>query len=214
MQAIVISLSFDGAAVAIGFMGNYQGGFVDVMIDGVLVETVDTYPHQTSACSSVIYPLTVNGTHTISATLTGAQHPNAGASRMRIDFIDVWDGTSLPATPQEVETAGYFNRGWIIESDAVASGGTYRRSQGEVSYNHRVGNLWIPFEGDSVQFDAIATLSGDPWTQVYVDGVEQPFVNVWNDTARSTHFCLRWLRSGAHICSISKGNATGLLSTP
>ncbi|MCB0205034.1 MAG: hypothetical protein KDH89_09480, partial [Anaerolineae bacterium] len=207
-----VGLAFGGAAIAVGLHAYERGGLVDITIDGALVETVDTYSPDPFNLTR-FYPLPVNGSHTISVALTGAQHPNALNARLQLDFIDVWDGTALPGGTQEIETAAYVNANWGELSDPVASGGTYRRSQPPVSYNHQIGTIWIPFEGDSVQFDAIARSFDDPYARVFVDGIEQPSINLWNGEAEVRTFAFDGFGPGAHLLQITGERAIIALDT-
>ena len=189
-----LSLTFDGEQVAVGFRTEEDAGFVDVYIDGVMQETVDTYSRDNGTLLR-IYPVN-SGTHTISMTQAITNHPNARDDEMYIDFIDVWDGTSIPSGMFEAEDIYLRSQSWVYEDNAVASDGRFWRT------SNAVGGVWIPFEGDSVQFDAIAFDDGDPWTRVYVDGVEQDQINLWSNNTVTRTFALDGFGAGVHLLHI------------
>ena len=75
--------------------------------------------------------------------MLGTSNPYASNSRVNLDFIDVWDGSSLANGTFEAELGNeerlFMSTGWNNINNTVASDGTYLRDA--------TANIWFPFTG-------------------------------------------------------------------
>ncbi|NJO81964.1 MAG: hypothetical protein HC828_03685 [Blastochloris sp.] len=153
-----VMVDFDGPWIGFGFLTTTNAGKVDVAIDGVYRETLDLY-RSSEAPLSVYYDDLSAGAHTLTLTVLGQKNPSATDSRIYLDYIDIWDGTT-PAggifehnTPPVARTSN-----WVYVNEAQASDGSYLRSGSSV---------WVPFVGDSVTYQG---WSNGGTAELYVDG--------------------------------------------
>ena len=199
-----VSLTFTGPWVGLGFLSHTYGGQVDVYLDGVYQQTVDTYNNYNDT-SSVYFSDLPDTTHTISFTLIVTTHPNARANRIYFDYIDVWDGTTLPdGTFEETDSRILFSKNWTQETEADAGGGTY--VQDGLSNN---ATAWFPFTGDSVSYHAWAARANRE-TIIKVDGRLLDHVNLFSDIPMSRTLSFDGFGPGAHMLEVRsyRGNTT------
>ncbi|HNS01571.1 MAG TPA: transglutaminase domain-containing protein [Anaerolineae bacterium] len=135
------ALAIDGSWAAVGFTGDSQGGSAEIFLDGVSQGVIDTYRNEVEPVS---FPLGAfsPGSHTVSVVAQGD-------GRVRLDYLDVWDGTALP---DGVFAANglerfYLDKNWDLRT-SISPAGQYLRSG--------AGNAWFPFSGDSVSFSGWA----------------------------------------------------------
>ncbi len=204
----VASLTFDGSWVGVGFVGGTASGQAQVFLDGVDQGVVDLYRRDTEAVS-VYYSGLVSGTHTISVTVLGTQNPFSTNDRVNIDFFDVWDGTPVPDGLFEGRLSDqsriWPSDGWEDRDDPVASEGDFLRATGDA-------NLWFPFTGDSISYQALATTSGDQ-TRVYVDGVLVDRFSLYSPTTVTRTFSLEGLGDGPHVLQINQYRGSAYVDT-
>ncbi|MFO7537778.1 MAG: FG-GAP-like repeat-containing protein, partial [Chloroflexota bacterium] len=196
------SFTFDGTWVGIGFSANSAAGHAEIFLNGESQGIVDTYSRYNDV-TAVYFDNLINGTHTISVTVTGERNPFATNHRVEIDYVDVWDGTPLPdGSFEENDERVYLSGGWSTINQAVASGGQYIRSNGNV-------NAWFPFTGDSVTFQAFA-YNGASLAQIYIDGQSLGIFDLYSPTNITRTFSFDDLGPGAHVLQVSsyRGMAT------
>ncbi len=191
------TLVFDGTWVHIGFVTAQSGGQAEVFVDGISQGLVDTFARDNGVKSYVFDGFT-DTTHTLDIVVTGTRHPNATNFQVRLDFIDTWDGTLYPDGLVEQDSPRIWKSGDTVNVvDANASGGTYMQDGG-----HNSSSLWFPFTGDSVTFLGLA--NGDGFrTSVYVDGVWQDNLWMYNSTSISRTLSFDGLGAGPHVMRIS-----------
>ncbi|NJO81963.1 MAG: hypothetical protein HC828_03680 [Blastochloris sp.] len=158
-----ISLTLSGTWVSIGFRTVTNAGNVDVAIDGVSQEVVDTYSRTEGTLTRVYSDLSA-GSHTLTLTVLGQRQAFSSDNWVVLDYVDVWDGAPLTQGTFEHDHARvYRGTNWTTQTSSTASGGSYLRDG---------SNVWFPFTGTSVSFDAV-TESWAGEIQVFVDGVSQ-----------------------------------------
>ncbi|MBI1297674.1 hypothetical protein GC175_22280 [bacterium] len=137
-----VSLTFDGTAALLGFYTSDWGGLAHVVIDGVEQEIVDTYSNEPGLLTRRYANLGA-GTHTITVTVLDQRGSFALRDDVRLDFIDIWDGTGLANGRYEAEDRNsvFSSDNWNVLSDAGASDGRYLEFG---------STAWFPFSGDSV----------------------------------------------------------------
>ncbi|MEI2691379.1 MAG: transglutaminase domain-containing protein [Anaerolineae bacterium] len=133
------SLPIDGAWAAVGFMGDSQGGSVELFLDGVSQGVINTYRREVEPVSFTLGAFSP-GSHTVTVVALGD-------GRVRLDYLDVWNGVALPDGVFDHSGLGrfYLDDTWGLRT-SIAPAGQYLRSG--------VGNAWFPFTGDSVSFQA------------------------------------------------------------
>jgi uncharacterized membrane protein/PKD repeat protein/uncharacterized protein YegL len=196
-----VSLTFDGQWVSLGFATRNSGGLAEIFINGVSQGIVDTYSRYDDTLS-LAYELTP-GTHTISMTVLGQRNDFSSANWVRLDYIDVWDGTPMPeGSFEENDGRLHLSGGWSTFNDAAASGGQYIRSSGVV-------NAWFPFTGDSVSFQALAYSNGG-LVKLFIDGEPQGIFDLYSAAVTTRAFSFDNLGPGAHVLQVSgyRGMAT------
>ena len=194
-----VSLTFSGEWVSLGFLGGSSDGQIEVWLDGVSQGVHDLYRRFED-------PVTIqfgnlgSGTHTVTAVNLGTRHPNSSGTHMRVDYVDVWDGTPLPAGTVEAEDASraYYsgNLGTVNQPDA--SGGAYV-SDGLFSN----ASLWFPFTGDSITLQAWASSSLDEM-RIRIDGVEQPPLDLFSTAAQTRTISFAGLGAGVHVLELTR----------
>ncbi|MGC9024096.1 MAG: hypothetical protein ACP5NB_04560 [Chloroflexia bacterium] len=156
-----VSLAFTGSWVGVGFLTCSACGQAEILMDGTLWETVNTY----SASDNVAgrYYTVGSGAHTV------AIHVKSG--RVYLDYIETWDGTAMPAGTFEQDDPRVRKSGnWSQVTDPIAGGGTYYQG----GYN-----AWFPFTGDAVTYQAIkARYAGQ--VEVLIDNVSRGTFNLNN----------------------------------
>ncbi|MCA9969250.1 MAG: hypothetical protein KC425_03495, partial [Anaerolineales bacterium] len=194
-----LSLTFTGEWVSLGFLGGSSDGQIEVWLDGVSQGVYDLYRHDED-------PVTIQfgnlggGTHTVTAVNLGTRHPNSSGTRMRVDYVDVWDGTPLPAGLVEAEDASraYYSGNLGITNEPAASGGAYVRD-GLFSN----ASLWFPFTGDSITLQSWANSSWDEM-RIRIDGVEQPRLDLFSTTAQTRTISFSGLGAGVHLLELTR----------
>ena len=194
-----VSLTFEGEWAAVGFRTGSSGGIVEVELDGVRVADIDTYtPHGDTAY--VVYPDLGAGEHTLLFRNSTERNPFASRNRIHFDFIDVWDGTSLPdgtftEDDGRVRTTADW-REWVND-DAL---------DGRAEYNGSA--KWFPFMGDSVSLQVVANTSTDD-LRVYVDGVWQGVYALAAPETTTQTLTFDGFGSGLHVISVESHRGQG-----
>ncbi|MCA9969896.1 MAG: hypothetical protein KC425_06760, partial [Anaerolineales bacterium] len=193
--------TINGASFGVGFVGERRGGQAEIFIDGVSQGVIDTFRQDITPLSAYFHGLP-NTTHTISITLLSTAHPNVGGSpTLYFDYLDVWDGTPLPDGFFEEDDSRVFRSpAWYDVNDAGASGGAYV----DTGLNAD-SNMWFPFEGDSVTFQAMAFPSGArDAVRVWVDGVPQGVLNLYSQTPVTRPVSFGGFGPGLHVLTIER----------
>lgn len=180
-------------------MAKANAGKAEVLIDGASQGTIDTYSRYDSDVS-VYYSGRVSGTHTIQVRVHGTKNPSSSDYWVHLDFIDAWDGTQMPQETFEKDSPRVLRSGnWVWSADGTASGGHYLRDG---------LNLWFPFTGNTVTYQALAT-SWAGQVEVRIDGVPQGQFSLYNPTTITRTFAFD-LAAGPHVLQVKpyQGRAT------
>jgi uncharacterized membrane protein/uncharacterized protein YegL len=199
-----VSLTFDGEWVSLGLITTSTGGLAEVFIDDESQGIVDTYSRYNDVLT-LNYDL-MPGTHTISVTVLGDNNPFSGNRYVRLDYIDVWDGTAVPdGSFEENDERVYLSPGWVTINDSMASGGQYIRSQFASTHT----NAWFHFLGESVSFQALA-YNGAGMTQIKIDGEVVGIFDLYSATTMTRTFSFDNLGPDAHVLELRdyRGRAT------
>jgi hypothetical protein len=160
-----VSLTFYGTWASIGLLTADNAGLAEVFIDGQSRDVVDTYS-DSEGMLTLYYPNLITGTHTISVTVLDQRNPESREDWVNLDYIDVWDGTTMPGGRFEAtlspNTRVYRSNGWEEDNGATAGDGTFLKD----------GHIWFPFTGDSVIYIAMTRESGAR-AEVFIDGVSR-----------------------------------------
>ena len=199
----MVSMTFEGTWVGVGFVTRSNAGHAEVFIDGVSQGVVDTYSRGDDV-RSVYYRDLVSGTHVISVTVLGTHNAYASDDRIYLDYIDVWDGTSMPAGDFEQDADRVLlSPSWSERTSSVASGGTYVRNNfGATS------NAWFPFTGESVTFQALA-YSGAGKVRVLIDGQFVMAADLYNSEDVTRTFSYGSLSDGPHVLQVQQYRGYG-----
>jgi uncharacterized membrane protein len=196
----VASYTFTGDWIGVGFAGGNGGGIADVYIDGVLQESVDTYRFETEAIGR--YYTVITGTHTISVSVTGTNHPNATFSRVNLDYFDTWTGNALPAGQYNQDNDRLFtSTDWTRQLN-----GDFR----DGAYWYNGSTVWFPFTGESVKYLAAARTNGDE-VRAYVDGNLVGNLDLYASSTQTRTYSFDGFAAGElHMLQISyyRGTAT------
>ncbi len=201
-----VSLTFDSTWVSLGLLTRKDGGQAEVFIDGTSQGIVDTYTRENDV-HTLTYSDLGNGEHTIEMRLLETANANSGGTYVALDYIDVWDGTDMPAGyfEQDDERLHYSND-WRDYDSEDARGG---------SYSSRGSNVWFPFTGDSVSFSTIA--SGVNIAEVFIDGQSQGVVTATYDFSPTPlSFDYDGLGAGPHMLQVKNvdGAKVDAFATP
>ena len=188
-------ISVTGEWINLGLGTGPAGGHADIYLDGVLDRTVDLYRRQ-NGVTSEFFPALTNSAHTISVTV-------AGDGDVWIDYVDVWDGTTLPdGTFETVPNERlYLSGNWSRVNSTSAVNGNYLRNN--------TGTAWLPFTGDSVSYRAFA-YSGGGDARLYLDDQFVGTLDLFNGSNISRTFSFDGLGAGIHLLRLEQhyGNLT------
>ena len=193
-----VAFEFEGNWVGVGFATDRFGGQAEIAIDGQVLETVDLYSRFEDTASFYFRDLGA-GPHVVTITVLGTSHPNAIGTRVAVDFIDVWDGQSLPdGTFEEDDDRLFFSNGWTRILNASASGGAFGISG--VNANTTV---WFPFTGDSITWQGW-TRSNYQDVDVRLNGVSVGLFDIYSyDEGTRTHSFDK-LGPGPHVLELRR----------
>nr|MBP7688043.1 hypothetical protein [Thermoflexales bacterium] len=194
------TLAFSGPWINLGFATWWQGGQADILIDGINAGMVDTYSADNDVMN-VIFGNLGAGPHTVTIRVRGTRHPNATGQTIALDYIDVWDGTEMPAGRVEQDSP----RVWRSASfgpitDTVASGGTYMKDSGSSD-----GTVWFPFTGDSISFIGHADFRQHRLI-ISIDGEERGHFNLYAASSEQRVISFNNLGPGPHIMQVRHYN--------
>lgn len=195
------ALTFDGSWVQVGFVADHFGGDVEIFLDGESQGVVDLYRREATRLA-LRYEGLLEATHTISMTVLGTSNPFSNNRRVQLDYFDAGNSAPQDAGSFEQDSARVIlSNGWTAVSDAAASGGSYVRSNN--------GTAWIPFDGDSFAYHAIAYSSGGK-AQLSVDGRYLDTVNLHSSSTVSRTFAYDGFGPGPHLLQVAsyRGNVT------
>ncbi|MFZ0545939.1 MAG: PKD domain-containing protein, partial [Candidatus Promineifilaceae bacterium] len=189
-----VSLTFDGVWTAVGLATGASAGMAEIYLDGVSQEVVDLYTNE-DGVTSFTFDNLVSGSHTISVTVLHTANPLSSNSYVYVDYIDVWDGASLPSGTFEQDDARVLRGGgWTDYADAGASGGSYI----EENYD---GTIWFPFEGDSVTYQALDYFRSQK-VAIYIDEEFQDYYEIYTGQAPTITYSFDGLGAGLHVMKI------------
>ncbi|MCB9418991.1 MAG: hypothetical protein H6667_04265 [Ardenticatenaceae bacterium] len=181
-------LTVNGQWINIGFAASSAGGSADIYLDGAYQQTIDLYRRYDSVTSAFLPGLS-SGTHTISVTAVGD-------GSVWIDFVDVWDGTTLPdGTFDAFPGDFYLSNNWGRINSANAENGSYLRTNN--------GTAWFPFTGDSVSYKAFANSSADE-ARLYLDDQFIGTLDLFNSSDITRTFAFEGLGSRAHLLRLEQ----------
>jgi len=172
-----VSLVFTGTWAGLGYLANTNAGQVEVSIDGVSQGTVDTYA-ATARPQSAYYNNLASGPHTMTVRILSTRHPNSSGTYFNFDYLDVWDGTTIPSGQAETPFATTWN--WARVNDYSGASGGYYYRDGTA--------MWHAFTGNGVTYQAVAA-SWAGQVEVSIDGITRGLVSLYNprsSPARST----------------------------
>ena len=191
-----VNLTFDGVWVSVGFSGEGDAGRAEVFIDGVSQGIVDLYRNEPDALS-FSYANLVTGTHTVSVTVLASANPLANGDEVRLDYIDVWDGSLLPdGTFQETDSRVLRSTGWDDSSDANADGGVYMEEG--LSSN---ATAWFAFTGDSLTYQALDYFRSNE-VVLRLDGAFVQYADLYTTAAPTQTFSFTGLGAGLHVFQV------------
>ncbi|NJM06774.1 hypothetical protein HC891_12200 [Candidatus Gracilibacteria bacterium] len=172
-------------------------------IDGVSRGVIDTYSPSDNVLS-VVYPDLGPGTHTLTLTVLNQKHSSASDTRVHLDYIDVWDGTALPDGTFEHDDPRLIpSSNWTVATQTQARSGSYLQGG---------SNLWVPFSGDGLTYQAWVTSNGGT-VDLLVDGQLRQTVSLQRSTARLEAWTLTGLGNGPHVLQIRTASGTATMDT-
>ena len=212
-----VGLTFSGTWASLGYVANTNAGRVEVFIDGVTRGVIDTYGSAAMPRSAVFSGLSA-GAHSLTVTVLGTRNAFAGApGNFNLDFIDVWDGVTLPDVRFEEDSARvWYGTGWDRTAVSGASGGSHATSQASI------GAAWFAFSGDSVSYHLLRDFNSAGTASLYVDGLWKADIDLYTvfaNAAVSTYtVSLDGLGAGPHVLTVDnrRGSYISLdaVSTP
>lgn len=179
------AITVDGSWAALGFLGESDAGSVEIFLDGVSQGILDTYRREVEPVSFTLGNFAA-GSHTI---LLVAQ----GNGRVKLDFVDVWDGVSLPDGDFNHATLDrLYLSDWSLQT-AIAPPGQYLRSN--------TGNAWFPFTGDSFSYQAWSD-STVRKVRLYVDDVYQATLDLEASGVVTPTWSFDGFGPGIHVATL------------
>jgi uncharacterized membrane protein/PKD repeat protein len=202
-----VSLTFDGRWASVGFFTNQYGGQAELFVDGVSQGIAGLYSLNSGVESFTISGL-LTGTHTLSITVLGLPDPPSTQNRVHVDYIDVWDGQTMPdetVNASKAEQNGRIHASALVHDTAHANAidGDYLLN---TAGNPRA-NVWYSFTGDNFTFYGFSNNFGTPKVDLYVDDQFVATVSLlypFSLQPISHHF--DGFGDGAHIVRISNNS--------
>jgi hypothetical protein len=190
-----VALTFDGRWAALGFMGDSDGGSVEIFLDGVSQGVVDTYRREIEPLSFTLGNF-ITGTHTISLTVVGD-------GEVRVDYLDVWDGTALPNGTYDWNDFDrfYLDDDWSLRTSINPPGQFLRTG---------TGNAWFPFTGDTVSFQSWAE-SGARKVRLWVDDTFKGTFDIGAAGSITPTWSFDGLGAGAHVLRVHGHHANATI---
>ncbi|GAB4273651.1 MAG: hypothetical protein Kow0080_21340 [Candidatus Promineifilaceae bacterium] len=191
-----VTFTFSGVWTAVGFFTTENGGHAELFLDGVSQGIIDLYSNEEDV-TSVAYAGLAPGVHTLTITVLGTNNILSGDSYVQLDYVDVWDGTSLPTGVfEQTDTRVLRSGGWWDVADTNASGGSYSEA-----VLHGQPTAWFPFTGDSVTYQAFDYFRSDE-VAIYIDEVFQGYYDIRTGSAPTLTHSFDNLGAGLHILKI------------
>lgn len=208
------SLTFTGTGVSWVSRTTASSGINEVLVDGVLVATIDRYSATTRSAVTVWSsgPLPA-GQHTVTLRRGSTRNPAATGATLILDAFVVTDGAtpapSVPPTPS-LPSAGTYHNGaaeittvgtWATLSSTADNGGS-------VSYSSSTGaSATLRFTGTQVSWVSRLTPSSGI-NEVLLDGVVVASVDRYSATNRfnRTVWTSAALPAGEHTVTIRRGS--------
>ncbi len=203
----VVSFSFNGTWVGVGFATNNQSGYGELFLDGVSQGLVDLYSRNPDVKRVTLSGL-ADTNHVLTVTVTGLQNPFSGNDQVYLDYFDTWDGSDMPAGQFEQDDGRvWLSDGWVSQNDANASGGRYYRS-GQTA--------WFPFTtdgiSDSITLQAMTHANSEKMALYMDDG----FLGYYDSADFSVHprtFTFAGLDAGPHVLTVRAYRGVATLDT-
>jgi large repetitive protein len=199
------TLTFNGAWVTVGFIGNSISGYAEIFINGDSQGIVDLYRREETAVSFT-YDGLPPASHTISVTVTGDRNPFAISQFVQLDYFDYGDGSDLPHGQFEQDDERIIlSGGWTNVAYTGASGGSYVRAT--------AATAWFPFAGDSFTLQGIAYNQGG-YAYLFVDGRYLDTINFYHPNSAANAitrtFSYDSFGPGPHLLQLTtyRNNAT------
>ncbi|NJM06771.1 hypothetical protein HC891_12185 [Candidatus Gracilibacteria bacterium] len=185
-----LTFTFTGPWIHLGLRAATNAGKVNVSIDGVSREVLDTYARQGTTISRSYGDLG-GGAHTLTLTVLGQRNSFASDSFVFVDYVDVWDGLAVAeGTFDQSHTRVARSTDWSSVTQSAAQGGSYLRDG---------ANIWFPFTGSSVRVDTWAD-SSTGQIRIFIDGVSQGVFDLASSTAGVRTFSFDQLSAGPMSC--------------
>ena len=218
-----VSLTFTGTTVAYISRLTSSSGLSDILIDGLLVDTVDAYSAKTQYQQSLFNTTSLsNATHTITVKRTGQKDERSTGTNSIIDaFVTLSPpGTVVPPTPTPTPTPNPTTPPVEIPdgstvfdsaSAAVTYVGNWRRSGsasdsgGGVQFSTTSSSASFTFQGTSVGYITRLT-SSSGLSEVSIDGTVVATVNGYSSTTayRQLAYSTTTLTDGSHTLTVSR----------
>jgi uncharacterized membrane protein len=194
------TFAFTGPWINLGFATAANTGQADILIDGVNAGIVDTYSRNNEVASFIFNNLGA-GPHTLTIRVKGTHHPNSSGNVIVLDYIDVWDGTDMPAGRVEQDDAHVWrSASWSDVASAAASGGSYMSDAGNTD-----ATAWFAFTGDSISYVGFAD-GGTHRLSISIDGAWRGNFNLYAPSSEQRLISFNNLGSGAHVIQVRHYN--------
>ncbi len=202
-----VSLTFDGSWVSVGLLEQTNAGIVEIVIDGVSQGQYDTYSRFNDTVNYV-FDLGAGGTHTVEVIATDQRNANATDDYLIIDYIDVWDGTTIPVGTfnTQLDDYNFDQRIWRSSNWARSTSGTAT----EGDYLRSGSRMWFPFTGDTVTYQALAYSSAGI-VEVRIDGEFKALVDLYNPSTVTRTVSFDGLGAGPHVIEIANSRGTAVV---
>lgn len=192
--------TFTGTWINLGFASGSQSGQADILIDGVNAGLVDTYSRDSDVASFIFANLAA-GAHTVTIRVRGTRHPNSTGNTIALDYIDVWDGTDMPAgRVEQTDPRVWRSSSWSDVANAAASGGSYMSDSGPTD-----ATAWFPFTGDSISYVGYADGNAHR-VGLSIDGVWRGNFNLYAPAGEQRVISFNNLGPGPHIMQVRHYN--------
>jgi thermitase len=199
-----VHLTFNGGAVTVTYLKQFNAGIARVSIDGSLVDELDTYNPTRLYRQQKTYTVTA-GVHTVTVAVSGNKNAASGGAFVLFDAFTVAadappppppPSTPGPGTYEDTSAAVSFTGGWTTFANSGNSGGSAKFS------NQSAAAVSFTFNGGAVTLVHLKQSNAGIAT-VSIDGTVVDQLDTYNPTQIMQQQKIYTVTAGVHTVTVA-----------
>jgi thermitase len=196
-----VSLTFNGGAVTLTYLKQFNAGIATVSIDGTVVDQLDTYNPTRLYQQQKTY-IVAAGVHTVTVTVSGNKNVASSGAFVLFDaFIVAANAPPPPPTPgpgtyEDTNAAVSFSGTWTTFADSGNSGGSAKFS------NQTGAAVSLTFDGGALTLVHLKQANAGIAT-VSIDGTVVDQLDTYNPTQIMQQQKTYTLAAGVHTVTVT-----------